>query len=344
MTGIFEEESAEDRAFWENPSGPPAAPAGVDPDEFRASQAVEAPPAPEDQPDESAEEAPAEDPPAEEGGQEDPPDDGAGAESGDEEPAPVQEPAAKEVQELASRVAAYEKRVADQVEMINRQANELGELRARTQYNENQSNLSDWDTILYENPAQAAQLALNAGDRRRYMAAREAWEEVAPGAAANFEQNITLKRELDDLKNQVYQSTEPLHQERELQQVANAYAQVKEKYPDFDDFEDAMGQVLNTRPLMKESLQSVLRNGSTEDQSAALEDLYLLTAGRKRDTLSQAAREAKANLDATAQAQRQAATVVTGGASPEEQGKTIADLIGNEWDELASPYDKGWQV
>jgi hypothetical protein len=228
--------------------------------------------------------------------------------------------------------------------MINRQANELGELRARTQYNENQSNLSDWDTILYENPAQAAQLALNAGDRRRYMAAREAWEEVAPGAAANFEQNITLKRELDDLKNQVYQSTEPLHQERELQQVANAYAQVKEKYPDFDDFEDAMGQVLNTRPLMKESLQSVLRNGSTEDQSAALEDLYLLTAGRKRDTLSQAAREAKANLDATAQAQRQAATVVTGGASPEEQGKTIADLIGNEWDELASPYDKGWQV
>jgi hypothetical protein len=57
---------------------------------------------------------------------------------------------------------------------------------------------------------------------------------------------------------------------------------VKEKYPDFDDFEDAMGQVLNTRPLMKESLQSVLRSGSVEDQQAALEDLYLLTAGRKR--------------------------------------------------------------
>jgi hypothetical protein len=36
VTGIFEEESAEDKAFWENPSGPPAAPAGVDPDEFRA--------------------------------------------------------------------------------------------------------------------------------------------------------------------------------------------------------------------------------------------------------------------------------------------------------------------
>jgi hypothetical protein len=77
--------------------------------------------------------------------------------------------------------------------MINRQANELGELRARTQQAQQQSDMTGWDEVLYDNPAQAAQMALNAATGR-YMQAREAWEELAPGAPANFESNITLKR------------------------------------------------------------------------------------------------------------------------------------------------------
>lgn len=335
----FEEESAEDKEFWENPTGPPPAPAGVDPDAYQAAvQASVTEDAPEDAP------APDEgEPQVQETVEEGPEDDQADA-PGEEVGEPDPAPANPEMEALAARVAAYEKRLADKDEFINRQANELGDLRNRTSQIEQQANLSGWDEILYENPARAAELALNAGDQRRYMQAREAWEEVAPGAARNYEQNITLQRELEQLKAQLYQSTEPLHARAELEQVATAYSQVKEKYPDYDDFEDAMGEVLNTRPLMKESLQSVLRNGDLQQQAAALEDLYLLTAGRKRDTLNEAANEAKATLDATAKAQRTAANVVTGGASPETVGQSIADKIGNEWDELAAPYEDGWQV
>ena len=332
----FEEESAEDKAFWENPTGAVAAPAGVDPDEATDTEAA---PADEPAPDQGGPEVPETAPE----GPEDDEGDGPGTEEGDGEPAPVPEPAA-EVAELAARLAAYEKRLADKDEFINRQANELGDLRSRTQQIENQSNMSGWDEILYENPAQAAEMALNAGDRRRYMQAREAWEEVAPGAAANYERNITLQRQVDELQYQLQQGIAPLHQQQELNQVASAYAQVKQKYPNYDDFEGEMGTILNTRPLMKESLQSVLRNGSQEDQESALEDLYLLAAGRKRDTLGEAANEAKATLDATSQAQRQAATVVTGGASNDEVAQSIADKIGAEWDEIASPYEEGWKV
>jgi hypothetical protein len=333
--GIFEEESAEDRAFWETLEG-----AEVAQPEGAATDEVLTEPAPEESAPSEEEEAPA----ADEEGPADTEDDGAGTEDGSVEAAEAPEPSAEEqrLAEIQARLELAERRLNEKDEFINRQANEIGELRGRQTQFEQQSSLSGWDEVLDENPARAAQLALSAGDRRRYELAREAWEEISPGAPDNFERNITLQREMEELKLQLTQQTEPLQKRHELEQVATAYATVKERYPDYDDYEDAMAQIMNTRPLMKESLQSVLRNGSIEEQTSALEDLYTLATGRKRDTLKEAEREARDTVAAANAAAKKEAVVVTGGASPEEVGKTIADRIADEWETIEAPRRDGW--
>jgi hypothetical protein len=339
---IFAEESPEDKAFWATLEGAQvAAPADTDPAEEEAAEGTPAdPPAPAEGEEGAEEEAPA----ADEEGQGDVEDDESGAEDGSAEPDDAPEPSPEEqrLAEIQARLELAERRINEKDEFINRQANELGELRGRQSQFEQQSSMSGWEEVLDENPAQAAELALNAGDQRRYMIAREAWEEISPGAPRNFEQNITLARELDQLKSQLQSTTAPLQARAEIEQVASAYAQVKETYPDYDDHEDAMAQIMNTRPLMKESLQSVLRNGSVEEQRAALEDLYTLATGRRRDTLKDAERAAAATLAATTSAAKKEAAVVTGGGSPEEVGQSIADKIADEWEEIEAPRRDGW--
>lgn len=239
-----------------------------------------------------------------------------------EEPDDVPEAVAEDVPDdpdadaaaLKAQIEALEKRLADKDEFNGRLSNELGELRRlQEQIAEQQSRpqVSDWDSLIDDNPARAAQLALQAGNNLAYQQARSAWEDLSPGAPDMFEQNLRLQKQMQELAEQVKATTAPIAEQQRTQQVAQAYALIKEQYPDYDKFEDAMAQAVEARPLLKESLKTVLASGDTEQQFAALEDLYLITAGRATDTLHAEKQKVNQSLAEQSIQARQDAIVVS---------------------------------
>jgi uncharacterized coiled-coil protein SlyX len=250
--------------------------------------------------------------------------------------------------EAQARIAALEKRVADREESLGRQSEELGELRKlRAQMDQLQEHVqrpvvSDWDSLIEDNPEQAARLAIQGGDNYRYQQAREAWNDLAPGAPALFEQGLRMEKQIADLEARFTQTTQPLQQQQQTQQVAQAYQQIQAKYPDFDKFEDAMAEVVETRPLIKESLTKVLTSGSPEEQVAFLEDLYVLTAGRASDTLRAAQTEAAQSFAQETLAAKQDAIVVSATSTAAEpvQAKTWWDVAEADEQRRAD----GWNI
>jgi hypothetical protein len=258
------------------------------------------------------------------------------------EPEPQEEADASALQ---AQIQALEKRLADKDDFAGRLSNELGELRKLQEQaleHAQRPQVSDWDSLIEDSPEQAARLAIQNGDNYRYQQAREAWNDLAPGAPALFEQGLRMEKQIADLEARFTQTTQPLQQQQQTQNVAAAYQQIQAKYPDFDKFEDAMAEVVETRPLIKESLTKVLTTGSHEEQVAFLDDLYVLTAGRTSDTLRQAQTEAAQSFAAETQQAKQDAIVVSATATAAEpaQAKT--------WWDVAEADEKrradGWNI
>jgi predicted RNase H-like nuclease (RuvC/YqgF family) len=246
---------------------------------------------------------------------------------------------------LQAQIAQLEKRLADKDDFAGRLSNELGELRKlqeQTLEHAQRPQISDWDALIEENPAQAAQIAIKNGDNFRYQQAREAWNDLAPGAPEVFEQNLRLQHEMAELKQQFQQTTAPLQHQQQTRQVADAYQEIRAKYEDFDKFEDAMAEIVETRPLVKGNLTEVLTSGSHEERVAFLEDLYVLTAGRATDTLRAAQTEAAQSFaQETLQAKQDAIVVsATSTAAEPAQPKT--------WWDVAEADEKrradGWNI
>jgi hypothetical protein len=259
-----------------------------------------------------------------------------------EQPEPQEEADASALQ---AQIQALEKRLADKDDFAGRLSNELGELRKLQEQaleHAQRPQVSDWDSLIEENPEQAARLAIQGGDNYRYQQAREAWNDLAPGAPALFEQGLRMEKQIQDLEARFTQTTQPLQQQQQTQQIAGAYQQIQAKYPDFDKFEDAMAEVVETRPLIKESLTKVLTSGSPEEQVAFLEDLYVLTAGRASDTLQAARTEAAQSFAQETLAAKQDAIVVSATSTAAEpvQAKT--------WWDVAEADEKrradGWNI
>jgi hypothetical protein len=264
-------------------------------------------------------------------------------------PKAVEETAAEEApadpSSLQAQIAQLEKRLADKDDFAGRLSNELGELRKlqeQTLEHAQRPQISDWDALIEENPAQAAQIAIKNGDNFRYQQAREAWNDLAPGAPEVFEQNLRLQHEMAELKQQFQQTTAPLQHQQQTRQVADAYQEIRAKYEDFDKFEDAMAEIVETRPLVKGNLTEVLTSGSHEERVAFLEDLYVLTAGRATDTLRAAQTEAAQSFaQETLQAKQDAIVVsATSTAAEPVQAKT--------WWDVAEADEKrradGWNI
>jgi hypothetical protein len=267
--------------------------------------------------------------------------DGTFAPKAAEEAAPEEADASQ----LQAQIAQLEKRLADKDDFAGRLSNELGELRKLQEQaleHAQRPQVSDWDSLIEESPEQAARLAIQGGDNYRYQQAREAWNDLAPGAPALFEQGLRMEKQIMDLEARFTQTTQPLQQQQQTQQVAQAYQQIQAKYPDFDKFEDAMAEVVETRPLIKESLTKVLTTGSPEEQVAFLEDLYVLTAGRASDTLRAAQTEAAQSFAAETLAAKQDAIVVsaTSTAAEPAQAKTWWDVAEANEKRLAD----GWNI
>jgi hypothetical protein len=254
-------------------------------------------------------------------------------------------PEAADAAALQAQIAALEKRLADKDDFAGRLSNELGELRKLQEQaleHASRPQVSDWDSLIDDDPARAAQIALQAGDNYRYQQAREAWNDVAPGAPEVFEQNLRLQKQMADLEQRFTQTAEPLAAQQKTQQVATAYSAIREQYPDFDKFEDAMAEVVETRPLVKRNLAAALQSGDANEQYAVLEDLYLITAGRKSDTLREAQTQAAQSFAEETLKAKQDAVVVSATSTQAEpvQPKTW-------WDEALADdasRDSGWNV
>ena len=201
---------------------------------------------------------------------------------------------------------------------------------------------SNWDDVLDDNPAKAAKMALDAGDRERYEEAKAAWDAESPGAPEIYEQNMILQYELSQVKAKVEAQQQPVQSEREVNATAQALQKVKEAHPDWDKFEDAMAQVMEERPLYSSALREAVEAADADAQAAIFGDLYQLVAGRRSENLTQVTEEARrAAADAQLRA-RQDAVVVSATGNATEVKLSEADRIAAEWDKLDAPYSSGW--
>lgn len=246
---------------------------------------------------------------------------------------------------LKAQIEALEKRLADKDDFAGRLSNELGELRKlQEQALEQQSRpqISDWDALIEDNPARAAQVALQAGDGYRYQQARQAWDELAPGAPDLFEHNFRLQKQLDELAAELKQGIAPIAEQQQVATTAAAYKRALEQYPDFDQHEETMQQIVDTNPVLKDALQLAVKSGDQDKQYSALSTIYQLATGRASDTLTAEAKKVAASLaQETLQAKQDAIVVsATSNASEPAQPKTWWDVA--EADEQARAA--GWNI
>jgi len=264
-------------------------------------------------------------------------------------PGPELDPAA-----LQAELAQLQAKLAEKDLMIGRQSEEVGEIRqlreqmAVLQEQQQRPQVSDWDSLIDENPARAYQTAVAQNDAFRTQQAREAWEDLSPGAPDMFDANRYLYKKLTDLEQRVTKTTAPLQQQAQTQ-IAGVYEAVRKQYPDFDQFESAMSQLIDTRPMLKDMFAKVVQQGSPDEQFAYLEDLHALASGRKADTLREAAKEvardhATETLRAKQEAQVASASANMDTGPSRTAAQQMADRIGAEWDEIEKPYKDGWQI
>lgn len=223
---------------------------------------------------------------------------------------------------------------------------ELGQLRQEVQTvaerAERPTIPSNWETLLDDNPAQAAKLALDAGDRAKYEEAKRVWDSESPGAPELYEQTMLLNYELEQVKEAVAATQAPQVEQMQVNATAQALATVKQQHPDFDDFETGMSQLMQERPLYMSAFKEAVVAADVSAQAAILNDLYDLVAGRRSDNLTQAQQEV--NRDAAEQQlrARQDAVVVSATSNASEPVLSEADRIAAEWDKLDAPYRTGW--
>lgn len=261
-------------------------------------------------------------------------------------PEPEEKPEAETAEETVERLLAGKYKTAEELErahleaqaLIDRQGNELGEWRqyvqqlAEAQQRQAQAP-SDWDALIDENPAQAAQLAYQQQNPHAYQAAMEAWEDVSPGTPAVWAQNMQLQAQMASA------------QQHQLQQQWNeSVAQFARDNPGIDEIPlDELMEAGQRNPAFIEMIQ---RSTSPEARLGALRVLYLeaeQARGRKSDTLVTAARDiAREQAEATREAKNEA---ILASATANLDGgpkKTGAELVGDQWRAMDQHLHDGW--
>lgn len=253
-----------------------------------------------------------------------------------------------DLDQLRSEIATLEKRLVDKDEFIGRQSTEVGELRqqlearlAGLEQRAAQPQISDVDEFIDENPAQAAQHFYQQGDQHNLVRALEAWEDVSPGTASLWAENIRLRQEFEQRLAGIEGATAPMHEEALRQQQARALNELKEQHPDFDNYINDMDEIA---PEYPEVLQ-VLESGQPEAMGKALKALYDIARGRKTDTLNTAAKDlTRKQVEEEKRVREEAAVASATSSVTEEKPSGAADLIGKEWEALEAPYKGGWNI
>jgi hypothetical protein len=250
--------------------------------------------------------------------------------------------------DLQAKIEALEKRVADRENTLGRQSEELGELRKlreqmsalETQVSRPQ--VSDWDSLIDNDPARAARIALDAGDGYRYQQAREAWNDLSPGAPDLFEHNLRLEKQLNDLSAEMKQGLAPIAERQQVETTARAYERALKEFPDFDQHEDTMQQIVDENPVLKDALELAVKSGDQDKQYQALSTIYQLASGRATDTLTAERQKVAASLAEETLQAKQDAVVVSATSAPPEPVKPAT------WWDVAEADEKrradGWNI
>lgn len=188
-----------------------------------------------------------------------------------------------------------------------------------------------FDRLIDEDPATAAELAYQSGDQYRVREAITAWKEMDPFSAAVWVGEKRREEELLAIRQQYDQQLGPVQQEAQSTQFNRAWAEVAGRYNDLPQFAEDILQAAQTAP---EVIQG-LRSGTYEDKTRVIENLYWLAKGRKADSLAEAVQEMAKERQEEDRQRKIDGAVASGSSAKVAEGKTPVEI----WQEriLQSP-------
>lgn len=223
--------------------------------------------------------------------------------------------------------------------LTGRMSQELGQLRQfATQVQpyleqmaqERQAPPRDYSDMIEEDPGRATMEAWNAGDRRAAERAWMEWQEIEPGLATAWLNDVKMAQ----LAQTIAQSQAPLHQQQANAQFQAAVNDlVMREFPDAGDHVEGVKRYFDENPM----LLQIAEQGPIQARVEALRAAILAAKARSADTLRGAATQiAEASVDAREKA-LQAAYVASGANTQTgNQARTLAEQIGESWKSVPS--------
>lgn len=204
--------------------------------------------------------------------------------------------------------------------------------------------MPDVDELLEENPTAALEVAWRSNDQRLYQRVYNQVQELVPGLADTWVQNKRLEWELAQVKAKVEDTFAASQETRQQATLAEAYAQIKGKYPDFDDRQAEMAkEAARYAQLTKRSIiNDYLNAGDVEAAVEALDYLYTKAGPPTAENLTNRAKELAQTHAETVQQVRKDALVAPGqGGSdpaPRSPGQEFLDEIQGDEEILAANW------
>jgi hypothetical protein len=194
----------------------------------------------------------------------------------------------------------------------------------------------DFESLLEENPQQAALMALNAGDHAAYQRAKQEWNDISPGAPDLFEANLRLQRQVQDIQQQVQAVSAPVQQQQQIQSLASVYRQVASENPDFEELRPAMVQVVNElADSGYDWITPAIESGDLRQAYSAMTTMVKLARAHEGGNLASAAQAAARQHVAETEAAKREAIVAsaTSTVASDDQPRSPADALWDQWAE-----------
>jgi hypothetical protein len=251
------------------------------------------------------------------------------------------------------------KAAAEAQRTIGGMANELGQLRQHVEALAQRPEPTPvtpptqiTQDMIEQNPGAATQLAYEQGNlayeqgnQVALQIAFEQWklDEPADAVAWVMTQQMNARDQAWAQKlEQFEQRIAPVAQSQEQSAFAAALREIQAQDPGvLDRIQANIGDVPEET---REALNSVIQNGSPTEQIGAFKALAALTRGRETPATLSVQALAREQALAADEAIAEANVVSANSARSEPVGKTLADAIGDEWDQIESPLASGWNI
>lgn len=243
------------------------------------------------------------------------------------EETPVVEAEAPETEEVRLLAGKYrsvedlERAHSEAQAIIDRQGNELGELRRSfedrfSQLEQRANTRQITPDLISDDPAAATQIAFEQQDQYTMARAFEAWREEDPFAAAAWaitkqteQREAALRAEIEQVKQQVTQTQSAVQPQQDIAVWHEAWALAEKSVPDIR----ANAQVIldEVAPQFADVFAGALTAGDAAARAKALVALAGIARGRNADTLNEAVTQAARETAEEAQKARTDAYVAS---------------------------------